>query len=505
MNRDHPTISQFHFEVMVCRGRGQCRNRDRTRKFLAFANTGADRDTDADDSGSIKRIAGFVPEPLANRLNHRGWSWGAARLRVFSCLLLILPLLPVAAQAADTAQALQRVTVVWLSIDGIRHDYPDRAETPTLDRLRREGIHTRQFVPGFPSLTFPAHVALATGAGVAQHGIPSNSFYDSRRQRVYRYPPWAGMVEAETLWQAATRQGLRVAVLDWPLAHAQRPPHAAAYFGDRFDQALSDRERLDALLDLWATDQADWGQAPLRLLATWIGDPDRAGHQYGPDAPEIAGVMQETDRLLSDFVSRAQTIWQQRAHAEDALVLAITTDHGMSPVHTLVNLARLLGLPNRLEGLTLVTSGNLANLHVDGLPEAEQAVLIDRLLSIADEKPFLRAYRRQDLPARWQYAHPYRTGDLVIVLEPGYAFSARPDAPTAPVEAFGGPFGMHGYDPETDPNMTGIALFWRWPEPWGGLELERIDMRQVHPSLAALLAIQPAETAEADPIAALVP
>src|SRR5947207_724086 len=55
-------------------------------------------------------------------------------------------------------------TVIWISIDGLRHDYIDRARPPTLMRLKSEGAFTNDESPIFPSLTFPNHAAQVTGA-----------------------------------------------------------------------------------------------------------------------------------------------------------------------------------------------------------------------------------------------------------------------------------------------------------------------------------------------------
>ncbi len=404
-----------------------------------------------------------------------------------------------AAAAADAG----RTTVVWISIDGMRHDYLERAPTPTFDHLLREGAHTRQLVPGFPSLTFPMHVTKATGVPPGRHGITSNRFYDARRERTYNFPPWANLVEVETLWSAATRQGVRVAVHDWPLAHAQTGEHASAYFLERFDGSLSDRERLEALLDRWEADLRDVpGGEPLRLLATWIGEPDVVGHRVGPDAPEIGEAIAATDALLAEFLPRAMGLWRQRARAGDGLVLALTTDHGMSAVHTLVHPTLVLGLEGLDEGLILLTSGSIANLHVNEMEDPEQVeALVRHVLQRAAELPFLEAHRRDELPERWGYAHPRRTGDLVLSLSPGHTFSRRPSEGTAPVSEFDGPLGMHGYDPELDPDMHGVAVFWRWPEPWGGVDLGRVELVQLHPTLAALLGIEPAADAQAPPVA----
>src|SRR4051812_2968138 len=71
-----------------------------------------------------------------------------------------------ATNRADSASG--RTVVVWISIDGMRHDYVDRYQLPTLGRLMREGAYSRQLVPVFPSLTFPSHASEITGVSVRE-------------------------------------------------------------------------------------------------------------------------------------------------------------------------------------------------------------------------------------------------------------------------------------------------------------------------------------------------
>src|SRR5437764_5993639 len=72
-----------------------------------------------------------------------------------------------------------RTVVVWISMDGVRPDYLDRAATPLFHRLIGEGWYSKQLITIVPSLTFPSHVSEATGVPAAVHGIPANDFYDT--------------------------------------------------------------------------------------------------------------------------------------------------------------------------------------------------------------------------------------------------------------------------------------------------------------------------------------
>ncbi|MFW6033163.1 MAG: alkaline phosphatase family protein, partial [Phycisphaeraceae bacterium] len=74
---------------------------------------------------------------------------------------------PPAAAASAPAEA----PLILVSIDGFRHDYRQKAPTPTLDRLVEEGVRAERLVPVFPTLTFPNHYSLVTGLHPEEHGI----------------------------------------------------------------------------------------------------------------------------------------------------------------------------------------------------------------------------------------------------------------------------------------------------------------------------------------------
>ena len=68
--------------------------------------------------------------------------------------------------------------VLMVSFDGFRYDYTEMANTPNFDRLEADGVKADALIPVFPSLTFPNHYSIATGAYAETHNITGNSFYD---------------------------------------------------------------------------------------------------------------------------------------------------------------------------------------------------------------------------------------------------------------------------------------------------------------------------------------
>lgn len=402
-----------------------------------------------------------------------------------------------------------RATVLWISMDGVRADYLDRAPLPFFERMKAGGAWSRALRPAFPPITFPSHCAQATGVPADHHGVTGNSFYDTATRREYRYPAEAKLLGAEPIWLTATRQGVRTLVLDWPLSQNQPGPVRTEYFETRFDNAPTDDARLERMLDLWRRDPAAHpGVTPLRLLMGYVHAADPVGHRLGPDAPEIAPAMQALDHTLGLFVENAVTLWKQGAGREagEEFYLLLTTDHGMSKVEKVVNLERLLGLSSRVSGAPLegapmiVTVGNLGHVFVPAdLGEDPRAATLERLEQTLRKCEFLRVFRRENLPPAWNYRHPTRTGDLVVVLNQGYSFDRS--SPVAVVDAAPGLLGMHGYPVEDDPEMLGACFLWRAGAAAGGKDLGEVRWDQLHPTVARLLHVQPAEGADGEPLA----
>ncbi len=387
-------------------------------------------------------------------------------------------------------------TVVWINFDGLRWDYPDRVETPAFDRLAREGAVTRALAPAFPSLTFPSHVSLATGVPVSEHGIAANAYYDRRTGEVLRFPPDAALLQAEPIWITAERQGVRAAVFDWPVSHRQQGPVTASRFNTGYEARMPDEPRLFQPLEAWAGDDED---RPLRLLMGYATATDSPGHAHGPDAPEMDAVIREADALLGRFVDRLTQLADERLRDGEQVYLVLTTDHGMSTVTHAVNAELLLGLSGA-EGVEIVTSGNVANLYFTGASPAERAAVARSVLQTAERHRFADAWAMDDLPERFGYANPHTVGDMVVVLSRGYIFSSRAEAAVVPIGAIGAPLGMHGYDVESNPDMYGFSLVWRYPDPLPASDLGRVDYRRVHPTVARLLGIDPAPGATGEPL-----
>lgn len=360
-------------------------------------------------------------------------------------------------------------TVVVLSLDGFRHDYPRRG-SGFFARLVARVAHAERLIPPFPSQTFPSHASLATGVSPAHHGILNNRFWD-RRRGLYRMDNDVSWYERAPLWIWATRQGIRSYVLHWigsEGAHGGVSPARSV----RFDPATTDDERLERV--------AGWLRGPAperpRLIMAYLSGCDRPGHRHGPDSPEVQRCIEASEGRLSRFLPALNP-------ATDTLLLV--SDHGM--VTTLGRLNVELAL--RDVPARVVAVGPVAHVYLHRDAADAPRTTPEAVLRLAERRlPHVRGYLRSALPPPMRPAHPHRGGDLVLVTDAGYVFSDAHEAvyTSLPAPGHEHAFGHHGHDPEL-PAMAGIFMaLGRGIRPG---RVERASVYDLFPTVCALLGI----------------
>jgi predicted AlkP superfamily pyrophosphatase or phosphodiesterase len=407
------------------------------------------------------------------------------RILLILCCL-VLPACSPVSPSQPTTRPAGRTTVVWVSIDGLRGDYFDRLAM--LQRERQQGYYSSQVKPSFPSLTFPNHISQVTGVGVDRNGVPGNSWFDSADGKIYSFANDSKLLRAEPIWGTAKRQGVRTAVIGWPMSYQQTGPHASDYFDAAFNRNEADDGRLQRLGQLLVNDN---GQQPVRLVMTYLSELDTTGHKVGPDELQALQIAAARVQItLAEFQEVVGQYFERHRRPGDELYFVITTDHGMETVHTLVNPERLVGDPAILKGAQIGGGGPMrfVTLSADQKPRAPE--LVAKLRAY----PFVSAWEAKDVPAEYHFSDPTRIGDIVVLLSPGYNFHQGRAAATQPVG--GGQKGAHGYDPAVSPAMLGGAVIWKYGAELGGKDLGPIDNTQWHATVAKMLGIQPAEGAD---------
>ena len=132
--------------------------------------------------------------------------------------------------------------VVVISIDGLSPRYYTKEGTeklfPTLEHFTQRGSYANGVIGVLPTLTFPSHTTLVTGATPALHGISSNLLFDPLKRNQGGWNWFAEDIKADTLWKAAARKGLKTGSVFWPVTVGARIDYLIPAFwriGDSLD------------------------------------------------------------------------------------------------------------------------------------------------------------------------------------------------------------------------------------------------------------------------------
>ncbi len=363
--------------------------------------------------------------------------------------------------------------MLLISIDAFRADYLGLGITPNLSRLADEGVRAQWMTPSYPALTFPNHYTLVTGLRPDHHGIVHNTMADpalggfraADRNAVADGRWWGG----EPIWVTAEKQGVRSASWAWPGSAAAiggiRPTRWKGY-----DESVSAMQRIDEVLG--------WLDAPPearpRLVTVYFEQLDKAGHDHGPDSPQVRRTLAEIDSVighLRDRLAERGTL--------DRTDLLIVSDHGMAAVGP----GRAIAVEDMVpvEDATVVSIGQ--SIGVAPKPGRE-AVAATRLLGRHAQ---YECWRKEALPARWKYGTNPRIPPIVCQMIEGWDALPRTDVERRSPRATRG---SHGFDPSL-PSMRALFIA-RGPSFRPGVQLPAFDNVDVYPLLAQLLGVVPA-------------
>ncbi len=373
-----------------------------------------------------------------------------------------------------------RGPVLLISLDGFRWDYLEKhpERTPNLRALRRDGVAAQGLIPVFPTNTFPNHYTLVTGRYPARHGIVNNEFFDPTNGRFFRYthpssnrdPRWWG---AEPIWITAVRQGVPAATALWVGSEAEIGGRRPTYWKP-FDYRIPFAQRVDEVVG-WLGRPT--GERPA-LVAFYLEETNGAGHRFGPDSPELAAAVELLDGHVGTVLARVRALGREPD-------VVIVSDHGMSATH----LDRTLALEDYLDLATVHVDSDGSVVTLRPREGADAAAILRQLQRV----PYARAYRAEELPARFQLRDNPRIAPLWLLPEPGWHVATRANVASLRKKYVEKGFlaGDHGYDPQ-HPEMHGIFIA-HGPSLRRGVTVPRTENVHVYALLCALLGVTPAQ------------
>jgi Type I phosphodiesterase / nucleotide pyrophosphatase len=254
---------------------------------------------------------------------------------------------------ASAVQAAQPLVVI--SVDGLDNRYLAQADKfglkiPTLRKLMREGQVSQGVMGVVPTITWPSHTSIITGADPVTHGILSN--WRPPGERFLDY----SQIKVPTLIGAAHNAGLTVATITWPVTvNAPADWNLPEYFERRRGGSMDTRsvESKSKPADLVTKISADypsfaqeWMDDRTRALAAiWLlkhempklmllhfVDLDSEEHDDAPFSREAFAILERTDELIAGIVAALPT----------GSALSIVSDHGFERVDKIVNIKSVI-------------------------------------------------------------------------------------------------------------------------------------------------------------------
>lgn len=408
------------------------------------------------DSGGM-RVRGFDSRVVSR------WAWSGVATSLVFVFAACAPVSDRARAAPPSPAPPSLPTVVLVSLDGTRPAdlRPDRL--PSLVALAEQGAAAHALVPVDPTNTFPNHVSLATGVRPEVHRLVNNAFVDPERGRFRRSAPheW---IEAEPIWSVAERNGVRAASYYWVGSEGPWSGGPGPSETRKFSSRTLEKTKVDRIL-AWLA-EPDPARRP-RLVVAWFHGADHAGHDHGPDAPEVTRALAPQDAEIARLVREMEA-----RGAFETTTLIFVSDHGM------VGAERRIPLQDRLREAGLRASvlgiGGFASVLLEGRsrgPEGRaDAVATARALG-------LDAFAREEAPADWHVDDP-RFGDVVVRAPIGTAIVSTLSRDLG---------GFHGYDAEAPEMAALLVARGRGVRP--GTKLGRVSNLSVAPTVLRLLGL----------------
>jgi predicted AlkP superfamily pyrophosphatase or phosphodiesterase len=350
--------------------------------------------------------------------------------------LVVLLLLCVSAVAQKPIRDL-KPTVILISLDGFRYDYPDKFKPPVLNELARTGVRAKWMTPLFPADTFPNHYSIATGLYPEHHGIIGNYINDSGVSFSYKKAEnnfesrwWGG----EPIWVTTEKQGQRAGNYFW-VGSAAEIAGVRSTLWKAYDDKIPNNERVDTILS--------WLDLPSEkrptLFLLYFNDVDAAGHDFGPDSKEVADAVQKVDNNIGQLIEGLK----KRKIAKKVNIIVVS-DHGMAQVdlHNAVFLDDIFDL--RLAE-PIVWSNELVQIF----PKKEEETKI--ISALQSKINHAKCWRKSEIPERFHYQSSPRIAPVVCLPEVGWILTSHSRYESLKKEKdINQPHGEHGYDNQSE-------------------------------------------------------
>jgi predicted AlkP superfamily pyrophosphatase or phosphodiesterase len=263
------------------------------------------------------------------------------------------------------------VIVIW---DGMRPDFINERNTPTLWKLAQNGVTFRNHHPVFPSATIVNGTAINTGVYPDHSSILANHDYrpeiDSRKSLdvdniavVAKGDQLAGgkYLGVPTIAELIHQQGGKTAIASAKTIGLLLDRNASAGGGANiFAGEMLPLDALGEILkslgpfppatqaaarDAWTTKALTnflWRDGIPALSVLWLSEPDDTQHKTAPGAPEALAAIKSSDKNLGKVLEALDRPTFGKPPARQATDLFVVSDHGFSTIARSIDVPKIL-------------------------------------------------------------------------------------------------------------------------------------------------------------------
>lgn len=364
-------------------------------------------------------------------------------------------------------------TLILVSFDGCRYDYPSLANTPALDEIERNGMKAEGLKTSFPSKTFPNHLSIVTGLYPENHGIIANRIYDDVADEYYtlrngavKQSKW---YQGEPIWITAEKQGVKSAIFFWPGSEAEINGYRPTYY-KAYEHELPYEKRVEQVLT-WL-DMPD-GKRP-QFLSLYFDQPDSYGHKFGPASPEALAALERVDKHLKNLMNGIK-----EKNLQHKVNIVVVSDHGM----TSITRDSVIFLDDYIDmnDVTIIDHSPIAAIR----PKAGKEDVVYEALK--DAHPQMSIYKKGELPEKLHYNNYKFIQPIIGIAALHWSittheyFDSHPNYPSK---------GTHGFDPDYQ-EMNAI-FYAQGPAFKKGVHLPVVQNTNIYELLCHILKITPA-------------
>ena len=351
---------------------------------------------------------------------------------------------------------------------------------------------------------------MVTGVAPSKHGIIANSPFDPFSKNLNGWYWYAEDLKVPTLWDVCAKARISTSSVDWPVTVGAKIKFNIVQYW-RAENA-EDRKLIRALSTPGLFDEAEnaldhtptattthrrvtpaarrsmfiFSKRKTRVSPFLFREPRRRGTQSGPYSAQTFVVLEKLDAVIGQLRAGAEKAGGGRA------IICVVSDHGFKLTDKEVNVNSALREAGLIElneqgrvkswrAFAWYGGGSAGVMLRDDKDDEARKIAGDVLNRLAkDTLSGVARFRTERRREFWGFPD----AAFVVALRSGYRLGSKLQGPVTVAVR---PGGTHGYAPDV-PEMNS-SFFIAGPGIAAGRDLGQIDMRDIAPTLAALLGV----------------